>query len=122
MDGTKTRTSGGKTLSSGKTAPLKPTPGLSGPPDESSGQPWSGCGAVSGFRFTGMWSCRSILLWFAEQEANTPLAAATPNAQGELPETAQWLPTVQGSFDCETTSLREVVSSLRMTTYRNVRS
>src|SRR5208282_2179040 len=32
MDGTKTRTSGGKTLSSGGTAPLKPKPGLSGPP------------------------------------------------------------------------------------------
>ena len=32
MDGTKTRTSGGKTLSSCRTAPLKPKPGLSGPP------------------------------------------------------------------------------------------
>ena len=32
MDGTKTRTSGGKTLSSGRTAPLKPKSGLSGPP------------------------------------------------------------------------------------------
>src|SRR5438876_9633041 len=32
MDGTKTRTSGGKTLSSRRTAPLKPKPGLSGPP------------------------------------------------------------------------------------------
>ena len=32
MDGTKTRTRGGNTLSSGGTAPLKPKPGLSGPP------------------------------------------------------------------------------------------
>ncbi len=32
MDGAKTRTSGGKTLSSCRTAPLKPKPGLSGPP------------------------------------------------------------------------------------------
>jgi hypothetical protein len=32
MDGTKTRTSGGKTSSSARTAPLKPKPGLSGPP------------------------------------------------------------------------------------------
>ena len=32
MDGTKTRTSGEKTLSSDRTAPLKPKPGLSGPP------------------------------------------------------------------------------------------
>ena len=31
MDGTKTRTSGGKTLSSRRTAPLKPKSGLSGP-------------------------------------------------------------------------------------------
>jgi hypothetical protein len=27
--------------------------------DESSSQPWSGCGAVSGFRFTGTSSCRA---------------------------------------------------------------
>jgi hypothetical protein len=32
MDGTKTRTIGGKTLPRGGTAPLKPKPGLSGPP------------------------------------------------------------------------------------------
>ncbi len=32
MDGTKTRTSGGKTLFSSRTAPLKPKAGLSGPP------------------------------------------------------------------------------------------
>jgi hypothetical protein len=32
MDSTKTRTSGGKTLSSDRTAPLKPKPGLNGPP------------------------------------------------------------------------------------------
>src|SRR5438876_4896538 len=32
MDGTKTRASGGKTLSSRRTGPLKPKPGLSGPP------------------------------------------------------------------------------------------
>src|SRR5947208_13126479 len=32
MDGAKARTSGGKTLSSRRTAPLKPKPGLSGPP------------------------------------------------------------------------------------------
>src|ERR1700720_3934088 len=32
MGGPKTRTRGGKTLSSGRTAPLKPKPGLSGPP------------------------------------------------------------------------------------------
>src|SRR6266550_8071014 len=31
MDSTKTRKSGGKTLSSGRTAPLKPKSGLSGP-------------------------------------------------------------------------------------------
>src|SRR5437899_311483 len=30
MDSTETRTSGGKTLSSGRTAPLKPKPGLNG--------------------------------------------------------------------------------------------
>jgi hypothetical protein len=38
MDGTKTRTSGGKTLSSDRTAPLKPKPGLSGPPARHLGQ------------------------------------------------------------------------------------
>ena len=32
MDGTKTRTSGRETLSSGRTAPLKPKSGLNGPP------------------------------------------------------------------------------------------
>src|ERR1700674_3571845 len=32
MDGSKTRTSGGKTLSSGGTVPLKPKEGLNGPP------------------------------------------------------------------------------------------
>ncbi len=32
VDGTKTRTSGGNTLSSRRTAPLKPKPGLNGPP------------------------------------------------------------------------------------------
>ena len=32
MDSTKTRTSGGKALSSDRTAPLKPKPGLNGPP------------------------------------------------------------------------------------------
>src|SRR5713101_3253502 len=32
MDGTKTRTSGGNTLPSRRTAPLKPKSGLSGPP------------------------------------------------------------------------------------------
>jgi len=31
MDGTKTRASGGKTISSSRTDPLKPKPGLSGP-------------------------------------------------------------------------------------------
>ena len=31
-DGAKTRKSGGRTLSSRRTAPLKPKPGLSGPP------------------------------------------------------------------------------------------
>ena len=35
MDGAKARTSAGKTLSSRRTAPLKPKPGLSGPPVES---------------------------------------------------------------------------------------
>ena len=34
MDDTKTRKSGRKTLSSSRTAPLKPKPGLSGPPVE----------------------------------------------------------------------------------------
>jgi len=34
---------------------------------------------------------------------------------GEFPEVAQEAPAVQGSFDCETTSLREAVPSLRMT-------
>ena len=33
--------------------------------DESSSQPWSACGAVSGFRFTGTWSCRSMWARFA---------------------------------------------------------
>jgi len=33
--------------------------------DESSSQPWSACGAVSGFTFTGMWSCRSMCARFA---------------------------------------------------------
>jgi hypothetical protein len=32
-----------------------------------------------------------------------------------FPETAQKLPPLQGSFDCETASLREAVSPLRMT-------
>jgi hypothetical protein len=36
-------------------------------------------------------------------------------ARGEFPEAAQGAPAVQGSFDCETASLREAVSSLRMT-------
>ena len=35
MDGTRTRTSRGKTLSSSGTAPLKPKPALSGPPTAS---------------------------------------------------------------------------------------
>jgi hypothetical protein len=36
-------------------------------------------------------------------------------ARGEFPESAQEAPAVQGSFDCETASLRGAVSSLRMT-------
>ena len=36
-------------------------------------------------------------------------------ARGELPQAAQEAPGVQGSFDFETASLREAVSSLRMT-------
>ncbi len=38
-----------------------------------------------------------------------------PTARGEFPEAPQEAPAVQGSFDCETASLREAVPSLRMT-------
>jgi hypothetical protein len=36
-------------------------------------------------------------------------------APGELPEAAEEVPAVQGSFDCGTASLREAVPPLRMT-------
>jgi hypothetical protein len=38
-----------------------------------------------------------------------------PTVREELPETAEELHAAQGSFDFETASLREAVSSLRMT-------
>jgi len=43
------------------------------------------------------------------------ILAMLPTVREELPETAEELRAVQGSFDFETASLREVVSSLRMT-------
>src|ERR1700686_838841 len=109
MDGTKTRTSGGNTLSSRRTAPLKPKPGLSGPPANNDYFGARYYSSTMGRFLTPDWAATPVPIPYAvmgnpqtlnlySYVENNPITGTDPDGHGSLP--SSYIGDAAGWYEC----------------------